>query len=223
MHGARAVGASDDVYDYLLAHSTPPDPVYEAIRAETVAATGGSAGMQIGPDQFVLMRLLTALVGVDLAVEVGTFTGSSAAAIAGGLRPGGRLVCCDVSDTWTQIARRHWSAAGLADRIDLRIGPATGTLAALWEELDGRPVDLAFVDADKGSYVDYYESIVVHLRPGGVLLVDNTLWSGRVADPAVTDDDTEAIRRFNAHVHADPRVDAVVLSVGDGLTLCRRR
>jgi len=222
----RALGASSEVYEYLLSRSTPPDPVYTAIRDDTIANTGDAAGMRIGPDQFTLMRLLTELTGVDLAVEVGTFTGSSGAAIARGLRPGGRLVCCDVSDQWTRIARRHWADAGLADRIDLRIGPALDTLSALWDELaelGGRQVDLAFVDADKTAYLDYYESIVPHLRPGGVLLADNVLWSGRVADPDVTDADTEAIRRFNDHVADDARVDAVILSIGDGITLCRRR
>ncbi|HWL42241.1 MAG TPA: class I SAM-dependent methyltransferase [Ilumatobacter sp.] len=218
MSEMRSFGMSSDVYEYLVGHSTPPDPVYAAITADTHAHTGRAAGMQIGADQFVFMRILTELVGVDRAVEVGTFTGASGAAIAGGLRPGGRLTCCDVSTEWTAIASRNWAAAGLDDRIDLRIGPALDTLATLPDE----PLDLAFVDADKPAYVDYYEALVPRLRPGGVLLIDNTLWSGRVADPADTDDHTEAIRRVNARAAGDPRVTTVVLSIGDGVTLCRK-
>lgn len=216
----RSVGASPEVYEYLVAHGTPPDATYEAIRADTGALTGPFAGMQIGPDQYAFMRVLARIVGVQLGVEVGTFTGTSAAAVAAALAPGGRLVSCDISEEWTAIARRHWESAGLADRIDLRLAPALDTLAALPAD---EPIDLAFVDADKGGYVDYYEAIVPRLRTGGVLLADNVLWSGRVADPEVTDDDTEAIRRFNDHVAADDRVDTVMLPVGDGLTLCRRR
>ncbi|HRD99767.1 MAG TPA: class I SAM-dependent methyltransferase [Ilumatobacteraceae bacterium] len=219
MSDYRSLGASPAVYEYLVAHSSPPDPVYAAISTETAERTGRAAGMQIGPDQFVFMRLLTQLLGARLAVEIGTFTGSSAAAIAGGLAPGGRLICCDVSEEWTAIARRQWQAAGLADRIDLRIAPAIETVQSLPDE----PIDLAFVDADKTSYVDYYEALVPRLRPGGVLLADNVLWSGQVADPSVTDDSTVAIRAFNQHVAADDRVEAVVLSIGDGVTLARRR
>lgn len=218
MTDSRSFGVSSDVFAYLVAHSTAPDPVYDAIKADTVARTGAAAGMQIGPDQFVFMRLLTQVIGVDRAVEVGTFTGTSAAAIAGGLRLGGRLVCCDVSEEWTSIARANWEAAGLADRIDLRLGNAVDTLA----ELPDEPLDLAFVDADKPGYIDYFEALVPRLRPGGVLLTDNTLWSGRVTDPLASDANTEAIRRFNAHAAADPRVTTVILSIGDGLTFSRK-
>lgn len=216
----RTIDVTDEVFDYLVAHGTPPDATYDAIRSETEAATGTAAGMQVGPDQYALLTLLTQLVGVDLAVEVGTFTGTSAVAIARGLRPGGRLVCCDVSEEWTAIARRHWATAGLDDRIDLRIAPALETLAALPTD---RPVDLAFVDADKPGYVDYYEALVPRLRPGGLLIADNVLWSGRVADPAADDENTVAIRRFNDHVADDDRCDRVMLAVGDGITLCRKR
>jgi len=216
----RALGLSPELYEYLVAHGTPPDAVYEAIRADTLAEAPDAAGMQIGPEQYALMTLLVRLVGVDLAVEVGTFTGSSSVAIASGLRPGGRLICCDVSDEWTRIARRHWRAAGLEDRIELRLGPALDTLRALPDE---PLVDFAFIDADKAGYVDYYEALVPRLRPGGLLLVDNVLWKGRVVDPDDHDERTEAIRRFNAHARADERVDRVMLPVGDGLTLCRKR
>jgi caffeoyl-CoA O-methyltransferase len=215
----RSVGASPELYQYLVAHGTPPDPLYEAIRADTEALTGDAAGMQIGPDQYAFMRMLTEIAGVRLAVEVGTFTGTSAAAVAAGLQPGGRLICCDVSEEWTAIARKHWARAGFDDRIELRIGPALASIAQLPDE----PLDFAFVDADKPAYVDYFEALVPRLRPGGLLLADNTLWSGRVVDPSDTTPLTEAIRRFNDHVAADTRVSAVILTLGDGVTICRKR
>lgn len=216
----RGIEVTPAVFDYLVAHGTPPDAVYEAIRSDTEAATGPFARMQIGPDQYALLTLLARLVGTSFAVEVGTFTGTSAVAVAKGLDHGGRLLCCDISEEWTAIARRHWADAGLDDRIDLRLAPALDTLRSLPA---GTVVDFAFVDADKGGYVDYYEALVPMLRPGGLLIADNVLWSGRVVDPAATDDDTEAIRRFNDHVAGDDRCDTVMLAVGDGITLCRKR
>ncbi len=220
MASFRGIQLTEDLYDYLVAHGTPPDDTYVAIRDETTAATGTAAGMQIGPEQYALLTMLAQLVGARFAVEVGTFTGTSAVAVARGLRPGGRLLCCDVSEEWTAIARRHWAAAGLDDRIELRLAPARETLGSL---PDGTDVDFAFVDADKSGYVDYYEALVPRLRSGGLLVADNVLWSGRVVDPRGTDDDTEAIRRFNDHVAADDRCDTVMLPVGDGVTLCRKR
>jgi caffeoyl-CoA O-methyltransferase len=216
----RAIEVTPALFDYVVAHGTPPDATYEAIRAETQEKAGAFAGMQIGPDQYALLTLLTQLVGATNAVEIGTFTGTSAVAIARGLAPGGRLTCCDVSDEWTSIARAHWEQAGVADRIDLVLAPATQTLAAMPAE---PPIDLAFIDADKPSYIDYYEAIVPRLRPGGLLMVDNVLWSGRVVDEAATDDNTAAIRRFNDHAAADDRCSKVVLTIGDGLTLLRKR
>jgi len=160
------------------------------------------------------------LIGARRAVEVGTFTGASALAIARGLPPGGRLLCCDVSEEWTAVGRRAWERAGVADRIELRIAPAAETLAAL----DPAPVvDLAFIDADKGGYIAYHDDLVPRLRPGGLLLVDNTLWGGRVTDAMSDDPDTIAIRAYNDHAAADDRVDTVLLPLADGLTLCRRR
>jgi caffeoyl-CoA O-methyltransferase len=176
--------------------------------------------MQIGPDQYALLTLLVRLVGAANAVEVGTFTGTSAAAIAQGLAPGGRLLCCDISDEWTSIARRHWADAGLADRIELRLAPALETLGALPPD---PPVDFAFIDADKPGYIGYYEALVPRLRPGGLLVADNVLWSGRVVDESADDESTRAIRAFNDHVAADERCDRVMLAVGDGITLCRKR
>jgi caffeoyl-CoA O-methyltransferase len=216
----RGIQLTDEVFDYLVAHGTPPDATYDAIREETRAKASDAAGMQIGPDQYALLTMLTRLVDARFAVEVGTFTGTSAVAIARGLAEGGRLLCCDVSDEWTSIARRHWEAAGVADRVELQLAPATETLAAL---SPGTAIDFAFIDANKDGYVDYYEAIVPRLRPNGLLVADNVLWSGRVVDPDATDANTEAIRRFNDHVAADDRCDRVMLAVGDGITLCRRR
>lgn len=216
----RSIDVTPELFEYLVDHGTPPDDVYRSIRADTEAAAADWAGMQIGPDQYALLTLLTRLVDARFAVEVGTFTGTSSVAIARGLADGGRLLCCDVSDEWTSIARRHWAAAGLADRIELRLAPALETLRSLPV---GTTVDFAFVDADKGGYLDYYEELVPVLRPGGLLVADNVLWRGQVIDPAVDDADTEAIRRFNDHVAADDRCDTVMLAVGDGITLCRKR
>ena len=216
----RGIQLTDAVFDYLVAHGTPADDTYTSIRDETLAKAKDWSGMQIGPDQYALLTLLTRLVDARFAVEVGTFTGTSSVAIARGLADGGRLLCCDVSEEWTSIARRHWEQAGVADRIDLRLAPATETLAGLPA---GTTVDLAFIDADKPSYIAYYEAIVPRLRPNGLLIADNVLWSGRVVDPEATDDNTEAIRRFNDHVAADDRCDRVMLNVGDGITVCRKR
>jgi caffeoyl-CoA O-methyltransferase len=211
----RSFALDDAVHDYVVAHSTPLDDVQREL-IDTTAALGAVAGMQTGPDQVVLLTLLTRAIGARRAVEVGTFTGASSLAIAKGLPADGRLVCCDVSEEWTTIARDAWAKAGLADRIDLRIGPATETLRSLGDEA----IDLAYVDANKDGYIDYFEAIVPLLRPGGLLLADNTLWSGRVADDSADDESTLAIRAFNDHVVADPRVEAVVVSIGDGLTVC---
>ena len=205
------------IHEYLVAHGTPPDDVQQRLIEET-ATLGGIAQMQIAPEQGAFMTILTRAIGARLAVEVGTFTGYSALSIAKGLPDDGRLVCCDVSEEWTSIARRHWEAAGVAHKIDLRIGPAAETLRDLDE-----PWDLAFIDADKGNYATYYERALELLRPGGLIAVDNTLWSGRVADPSVDDPDTAAIRAFNETVHRDERVDLSLLTVGDGLTLALKR
>src|SRR6478736_5231372 len=164
-----------EIHDYLVAHGTPPDAVQRELISKT-AELGGVSMMQIAPEQGAFMTMLTQLLDVHSAVEVGTFTGYSSLCIARGLAPGGRLVCCDVSEEWTAIGRRHWERAGVADRIDLRIAPALETL----QSLPGDPViDLVFIDADKGGYLSYYEELVPRLRPGGVLLADNVLWSGR--------------------------------------------
>jgi caffeoyl-CoA O-methyltransferase len=215
---SRSFALDPAVHAYVVAHSTPLDPVQQQLVART-AELGDVAGMQTGPDQVVLLTLLARAIGARRAIEVGTFTGASALALAKGLADGGTLLCCDVSEEWTAIAQEAWAAAGVADRIELRIGPAAETLATLPEADD---VDLAYIDADKGGYLDYFEAIVPRLRPGGLLLADNTLWGGRVADAEADDANTIALRAFNDHVVADPRVDAVVVSIGDGLTVCVR-
>jgi caffeoyl-CoA O-methyltransferase len=211
----KGIGLSEAVHGYLVAHGTPPDDVQRAL-IERTAALGGIALMQTAPEQGAFMTMLTRLLQVHFAVEVGTFTGYSALAIARGLAPGGTLLCCDVSEEWTAIAREHWERAGVAERIELRIAPALETLATLDER---PPVDLAFIDADKGNYIGYYEALVPRLAPDGVILVDNVLWNGAVAEPAEHDDNVVAIRAFNDHVVADPRVDQVMLPIADGLTL----
>jgi caffeoyl-CoA O-methyltransferase len=204
---------------YLEDHSLPADEHLLALRERT-AALGDVAAMQIAPEQGALLTVLTAIVGTSLAIEVGTFTGYSSICIARGMAADGRLICCDVSDEWTTMARQAWLEAGVADRIDLRLGPAAETLARLPSEAT---VDLAFIDADKGGYAEYYELLLPRMRPGGVILADNTLWSGKVVDPGAVDADTTAIRSFNAMVAADERVDHVLLPVADGVMVARKR
>jgi len=215
----KSVVVTPELHAYAVAHGTPPDDVQRSL-IEVTAGLGSVSGMQTSPDQGAFMTLLTKIVGVRFAVEVGTFTGYSSICIARGLTTGGRLLCCDVSEEWTAIARDHWDRAGVAERIDLRIAPAIETLRALPAD---PPIDLAFIDADKPGYVDYYEEIVARLRPGGVVLLDNVLWSGVVADPTNTDENTVAIRAVNDRVAADDRVEAVVLPIADGLTIARKR
>jgi len=219
MTDPKTVPVTPAIHEYLLAHSSPIDEVQRSL-IDATAELGAVSGMQIAPEQGAFMQLLTEIVGVRFAVEVGTFTGYSALCIARGLQPGGRLLCLDVSEEWTSIGRRHWDQAGVGDRIELRLGPAADALRALPAD---PPIDLAFIDADKTGYRTYYDEIVDRLRPGGVVLLDNVLWGGSVVDAANTEADTEAIRAVNAHVAADPRVEAVMLPISDGLTLARRR
>lgn len=209
----------DDLFDYVLAHTTPPDRVQREL-IERTRTLGDRVRMQIAHPQAVFMTFLTRATGAREAIEIGTFTGYSALAIARGLPADGRLVACDVSEEWTAIAREAWEADGVAKKIDLRIGPALDTLAALPEE---PRFDLAFVDADKESYVDYYEALLPRLAPDGLILADNTLWEGKVTRPSDDDRTTRAIRAFNAHVAGDERVEVVLLPLADGLTIVRLR
>ncbi|HEY8691217.1 MAG TPA: O-methyltransferase [Chloroflexota bacterium] len=204
---------------YASAHSSGPDAVQIDLQKVTQERTGRSAGMQIGDDQAVLMETIVRAMGVRHAIELGTFTGYSSIAIARGLVPGGHLLCCDVSEEWTSIAREYWARAGVADRIELRIGHGIETLRSLPE--DGQ-FDFAFVDADKPGYPDYFRELLPRLRTGGLILADNTLLSGRVLDDANHDDNVEAIREFNKLVASDPRVRVVLVPIGDGVSFIRK-
>jgi caffeoyl-CoA O-methyltransferase len=215
----KSFNLSPEIHEYLVAHGTPPDDVQQALITRT-SELGGISMMQIAPEQGAFMTILTRLLGVQHAVEVGTFTGYSSLCIARGLADGGKLVCCDVSDEWTAIACEYWERAGVADRIDLRIAPALETIATLPE---GEHLDFVFIDADKENYANYYEALLPRLRTNGVILVDNTLWSGAVIDQSRDDSSTVAIRAFNDMVAADERVDSVQLAISDGLTLLRKR
>lgn len=211
----------DSIASYVAQHAQQPDDLQRELIAETTDHAGDWAGMQISPDQGALLALFVGLTAARYVVEVGTFTGYSSLAMARALPDDGRMLCCDISDEWTAIARRYWERAGVADRITLRIAPAMETLHAL--PLDD-PIDLAFLDADKTGYAAYYEELLVRLRPNGVLLVDNTLWSGRVTEPpAAGDEDTFALQAFNDRVAGDQRVESYILPIGDGLTVIRKR
>jgi caffeoyl-CoA O-methyltransferase len=209
-----------ELYQYLAAHSAQPDSVLVQLAAETASRFPDAAGMQIGPDQGTFMTLLTQLVGASRALEIGTFTGYSSICLARGLAEGGKLTCCDVSEEWTSVARKYWQLAGLADRIELRLRPAVETLRALPA---AETFDIAFIDADKTGYVSYWDEVIPRLRPGGAILVDNTLSHGRVIDPAAADKSVLGIKAFNDHAAADDRVVLVLLPIGDGLTLARKK
>ena len=204
---------------YAAAHSTPPDADQLELQRITQAKTGQAAGMQIGDDQAVLMEMLVRAMGATRAVEIGTFTGYSALAVARGLGPGGRLLCCDVSEEWTSIARTAWQEAGVADRIELRVGPALQTLRSL---PPGEQFDFAFIDADKTGYARYYEEVLTRLRPGGLMLLDNTLQGGRVTGDLAGGENVAAIRALNDTIAADPRVNVVLIPIGDGVSFVQK-
>jgi len=206
------------INDYVLAHSEPADAVLRDLAEETLRELGGRAGMQITHDEGELLTMLVRLTGARQVVEIGTFTGYSSICIARGLPDGGHLLCCDVSEEYTAIARRYWERAGVADRIELRIAPALETLRSLPTEAH---LDLAFIDADKTGYASYVAEIVPRLRPGGLMVLDNMLWSGGVLDP--DDDDGRAVAALNDALLADDRLDVVLLPVRDGVSLARRR
>jgi caffeoyl-CoA O-methyltransferase len=208
---------TSELHDYMLDHGMPLDAVARDLVEET-RALGGVSQMLTTADQAALLTILTRLVSARRAIEIGTFTGFSALAIARGLPADGSLICLDVSEEWTSIARRYWERAGVADRIELRIGDAHASAA----ELPTEPLfDLAFVDADKPGYIDYFEQLVPRIRSNGLLLFDNTLAGGRVVGEQ--EDDPVDRKEFNAHVARDERVDVVILGIGDGLTLARKR
>jgi len=205
---------------YLLAHSSPPDAVLRELANETADLFPAETGLPIAPEQGTLMTLLTQLSGAASAIEIGTFTGYSSICIARGLAPGGHLLCCDVSQEWTDVARKYWEKAGLAERIELRLGPAISTLRSL---PDQEQFDLAFIDADKGGYLAYWREVVPRVRSGGLIMVDNTFSHGRVIDAGNDNPAVIAVRDFNDHAAADDRVDLVMIPIGDGLTLARKK
>ena len=208
------------VDDYLRTVIARESALLQRLRAETAKLPMGA--MQIGADQGVLLAFLVRLIGARNAIEIGTFTGYSAIAVASALAPGGRLVCCDVSDEWTSIARRYWAEAGLSDRIELHLRPAQETLAELSRKHGPGSFDFAFIDADKTGYDTYYEACLSLLRPGGLIAIDNVLWSGSVADPSNQEKDTVALRALNVKIRDDRRVDACLVSLGDGVMLARK-
>ena len=208
-----------ELYAYMVEHGARQDDVLRRLASET-EGLGDIAIMQIAPEQGAFMTVLARAIGARRALELGTFTGYSAICIARGLADGGTLVACDVSDQWTQIARRYFEEAGVADRVDLRIGPALDTLRSLSAE---EPFDLAFIDADKAEYPDYYEECVRLLRPGGVVILDNVFRSGSVLDASSDDPRNVATREVNDRIATDERVDVVMLGVADGITLALKR
>jgi len=207
------------LYEYLVAHNRTPDAVLRELAEET-AALGPISLMQISVEQGAFLTLLARLLGARRAVEIGTFTGYSGISIARGLAADGRLLCCDVSEEWTAIARRYFARAGVADRITLRIAPAIETIRALPATPE---IDLVFIDADKTAYRAYYEELLPRVRPGGIVAFDNVLWASRVVDPSDTSENTVAIRALNDFLVTDERVDLVMLPISDGLTLARKR
>lgn len=212
---------TDALHEYVVRETVDQSDVMRRLREETAAMP--NAGMQISPEQGQVMAFLIKALGVKKALEIGTFTGYSALVVAQSLPADGHLFACDVSEEFTAIARRYWQEAGVADRITLTLAPALETLEKLLIEGHGGTFDFAFIDADKPNYDAYYEAALLLVRAGGVIGIDNTLWSGRVADPTATDESTEVMRALVAKIHADPRVDSCMVTIGDGLTLARRR
>ncbi|MGN9912007.1 O-methyltransferase [Phytohabitans sp. LJ34] len=214
----KTLPMTDELHAYAVAHGSPPDQIMRDLIEETERSLPSDAQMQVAPEQAAFLSLLAKLVGARHAVEIGTFTGLSSLAMARGLADGGKLVCFDISDEYTSVARRYWERAGVSDRIDLRIGPAAERL----RELPAEPhLDLSFIDADKTGYPTYWEELVPRTRAGGLIVVDNVLRDGRVLAPENEGD--EAIVRFNDIAARDERVEVVMLPIADGLTLARRR
>jgi len=216
----KFIALDGPLYDYVVKHGHNGDPILNELAAETASKLGRVSMMQISPEQGTLMTILARAIGARSAIEVGTFTGYSAICVARALPPEGHLLCCDVSEEWTTIARRYWGRTGLAGRITLKIAPALDTLRAL---PTAQTIDFAFIDADKANYRNYYEEILERTRSGGLILIDNVLWNGEVLNPRNRTTDTRAIRELNDFLVTDGRVDVVMLPVSDGLTICRKK
>jgi predicted O-methyltransferase YrrM len=217
----RSLSLDADLYRYLLGHSGREPAVLARLREVTAGME--KAQMQIGPDQGQFMQLLVRLTGARRCLEIGTYTGYSSLAVALALPADGRLLSCDVSEEWTAVARRFWREAGVESRIELKLQPALVTLDELLAGGGEGGFDFAFIDADKSNYIAYYERVLKLVRAGGLVCIDNTLWSGNVARSDVSDPDTCAIRAFNDHLHHDDRIDLSLVPIGDGLTLARKR
>jgi len=218
---ARTLTITPALHEYLTRVGVRESKTAAALREETAKLP--MALMQISPEQAAFMQLIVKLLGVRRALEVGTFTGYSALAVAEAMPADGKLIACDVSDEWTSMGKRHWAAAGVAHKIDLRLAPAVTTLDQLLASGHADTFDFAFIDADKSNYDHYYERALKLVRVGGLIGIDNTLWNGAVVDASRQDADTKAIRALNEKVHGDSRVDVVLMPIGDGLTLARRR
>ncbi len=216
----KGIELTPELRNYLVEHSIPMTDAHRGLIGDTLAKAEGFSIMQIPREQGSLMTLLTRLCGARLAVEVGTFTGYSALCIALGLPSDGQLICFDISDEWPAIGRPHWEAAGVADRIELRVGPAAETLAKLPPD---PVIDLVFIDADKPNYITYYEELLPRVRTGGLLVCDNVLQDGTIVDASSDAENVVALRAFNDRVAADDRVDVVMVNVADGLSLIRKR
>jgi len=217
----KTLDLSDNVYEYLLHHSLRESELLAELRRETSELD--MSIMQISPEQGQFMSLLVKILEVQRAIEVGVFTGYSSLCVATAMPDDGELIVCDMSEEWTSMARRYWDKAGVANKIKLKIAPALETLKALLADGQAGQFDFAFIDADKTNYKNYYECCLELIRPGGVIAIDNVLWSGSVADETDDSEDTRAIRELNDHIHHDERVEMSLLPIGDGLTLARRR
>ena len=217
----RPTPMTDRLYEYVLSVGVREPAAFEALRADTALLP--ECEWQIAPEQGPFLAMLVQLMGAKTCLEVGTFTGYSAMWVASALPADGNLICCELSGMYAGVARKHLTAAGLIDKVDLRVAPAADTLAALLADGAAGTFDYAFIDADKGRYNLYYERCFELVRPGGVILIDNTLWDGKPADPSVTDPDTLAIRALNEKLHGDARVSLSFLPFADGLTLARKR
>lgn len=221
MMSTQTLSLNDRLYQYLLSVSSREPEILAQLRQETAGLP--LARMQISPEQGQFMALLVQLIAARKTLEIGVFTGYSALWVALALPPDGRMVACDLNPEWTAIAQRYWQAAGVAEKIDLKLAPALNTLEQLLANGEANSFDFAFIDADKENYAQYYEQALQLVRPGGLIAVDNVLWSGRVVNPETQDRDTLAIREFNQKLYQDPRIQLSLLPIGDGLTLALKR